>query len=52
MAPQLAEPFYLYGAALLEVARMESDVLGNALDGGEIITLKEYISSTLQVPEK
>lgn len=33
-ADELAEPYYYYGRALLELARLENGVLGNALDGG------------------
>lgn len=33
-ADELAESYYYYGKALLELARMENGVLGNALDGG------------------
>ncbi|CAJ0953863.1 unnamed protein product, partial [Ranitomeya imitator] len=32
-ADQCADAFYLYGTTLLEMARMESNVLGNALEG-------------------
>ena len=34
-AAEMAEVYFYYGKALLELARLESGVLGNALDGGE-----------------
>ena len=34
-ASEMAEVYFYYGKALLEMARLESGVLGNALDGGE-----------------
>jgi len=36
-SPQLADPYFYYGKALLELARTENTVLGNALDGGDAL---------------
>lgn len=42
---ELADAYYYYGRALLDLARMENGVLGNALDGGIYV----YISFHLHV---
>ena len=33
-APECGEPYYYYGRALLDLARMEAGVIDNVLDGG------------------
>ena len=34
-APECGEPYYYYGRALLDLARMEAGVIDNVLDGGK-----------------
>jgi nuclear autoantigenic sperm protein len=34
--PRCAEVYFYYGRALLELARVENTVLGNALNGGNV----------------
>jgi len=36
-APECAEVFFYYGKALLELARQENEVLGNALQSGTVL---------------
>jgi len=43
MAPQLAEPYFLYGKALLDVARSQNTVLGSAIPGVPKITIFLYM---------
>ena len=38
-APECGEPYYYYGRALLDLARMEAGVIDNVLDGGKPFSL-------------
>lgn len=49
-APECAEVYFYYGKALLEMARLESGVLGNALDG--VPDGEDSENSQVEDPEK
>jgi len=49
-APEMGEVYFYYGKALLEMARLESGVLGNALDG--VPEEDEGEDSQVEDPEK
>ena len=43
-APECGEPYYYYGRALLDLARMEAGVIDNVLDGGKPLSLVFFLS--------
>merc|ERR1712002_1227849 len=53
-AEECAEAYYYYGKALLEISRLENQVLGNALEGVDIETNEDdpSESSAVEDPEK
>ena len=41
---ECAEPSFLYGKALLELARLEAGVINNGLDGGTDVTIYKFLN--------